>query len=347
MRERLYELDRAKGLGIFLVVLGHIVARQYPAGVEWYPALKTQIYLFHMPFFMFVSGAIAGHAWKPIESAASYFLFIKSRAQRLLPAYFLFAFIVFLGKLGAQRTGSHVDNPIESAWRFFDVIVSPIQSFSGFLWFVYVLFLLYAALPLCALLGKKSKIGILAFAAIFQFFPVTHYLGLAQFKEYLFIFLLGFFAMAKNEAGGAMYSRIILHTKAWWPAWLAVFCVGLVVTHNSVLGDVFQFGEHESFRPYKILFGLLSIPALMGLVQSPLLGSSNLLLTFGTYTFAIYLMNTMAIGAVKAILLRFVPWDGANFYGYAPVLLLAGLFLPILAKKLIFKRIPYLDRITN
>jgi fucose 4-O-acetylase-like acetyltransferase len=127
-RERLFDLDRAKGLGIFLVVLGHIVARDNPLGVSWYAALKTQIYLFHMPFFMFVSGAIAGYAWKPLTSWKEYGTFVKKRAERLLPAYFLFALIVFVGKVLAQKMAGHVDNPVTSLWSFFDVVLQALAK---------------------------------------------------------------------------------------------------------------------------------------------------------------------------------------------------------------------------
>lgn len=49
---RLPDLDVGKGMAIFLVVLGHIVARQIkPAGNDWYLSAQIGLYSFHMAFF--------------------------------------------------------------------------------------------------------------------------------------------------------------------------------------------------------------------------------------------------------------------------------------------------------
>ena len=71
-RSRVSELDRAKGLAIVLVVIGHVVAGDPPAGNAWYVTLKTLIYKFHMPFFMFLSGAVFGLTHRPLRSGADY-----------------------------------------------------------------------------------------------------------------------------------------------------------------------------------------------------------------------------------------------------------------------------------
>jgi len=55
-RSRLLEVDAARGLAILLVVLGHVVARDMPAGNAWFAEVKAAIYLFHMPLFMVLTG---------------------------------------------------------------------------------------------------------------------------------------------------------------------------------------------------------------------------------------------------------------------------------------------------
>ena len=57
-RARRLDLDRAKGIAILLVVLGHIVAREQPPGVEWYEPFRYAVYRFHMPFFLYLSGTV-------------------------------------------------------------------------------------------------------------------------------------------------------------------------------------------------------------------------------------------------------------------------------------------------
>jgi hypothetical protein len=66
----------------------------------------------------------------------------------------------------------------------------------------------------------------------------------------------------------------------------------------------------------------------------------------GKYVFVIYLFNTIVIGVVKGIGLKFVSWDNQNFLVYFPILFLSGVLVPILLKKYLFPSIPILDRAT-
>lgn len=344
---RLIELDIAKGMGIFLVVLGHIVSNIPPKDVIWYPVLKKEIYLFHMPFFMFVSGAIAGYTWKPVEGLSHYFRFIGKKASRLLPAYLLFSVIVFAIKYAAMRLGKDMDNPVRSIWDFFNVLLYPLDSFSRFLWYILILFILYALLPLLLAMTKNRPLPLLLFAATIQFFPSTELFGIVSVKEYLFVFLLGFFFMRPSKTGESPSTVIIPHLRKFWPAYTLVLLIFVVWIQPGVFGNKLNLGMTAHFNSNKILCGLLSIPALMGMACSDSFKRSNTLLAFGKYTFVIYLMNTMAIGFAKSITQKIAPWDGNNFFWVAPVLLLAGLYLPILVKKHIFRRFRYLDKITE
>jgi acyltransferase len=51
MQKRIEWIDRAKTLGIFLVILGHFLSQEDQEGI-----LRKSIYLFHMPLFFFISG---------------------------------------------------------------------------------------------------------------------------------------------------------------------------------------------------------------------------------------------------------------------------------------------------
>ena len=52
MREN--NLDIAKGIGILLVVLAHVLQSK----------VETFIYIFHMPFFFFISGMTLYYSYK-------------------------------------------------------------------------------------------------------------------------------------------------------------------------------------------------------------------------------------------------------------------------------------------
>jgi hypothetical protein len=64
----------------------------------------------------------------------------------------------------------------------------------------------------------------------------------------------------------------------------------------------------------------------------------------GRASLAIYLMNTIAIGVTKGLMLRVLPWDGINFLLYFPVLTLAGVALPMLVKTVFAPRSQFVAR---
>ena len=61
----------------------------------------------------------------------------------------------------------------------------------------------------------------------------------------------------------------------------------------------------------------------------------------------IYLFNTLFIGLAKALLLPLWPWDGTNFCAFAIALMTAGLLGPIALKRYAFRRVKWLDRMTD
>jgi hypothetical protein len=92
---------------------------------------------------------------------------------------------------------------------------------------------------------------------------------------------------------------------------------------------------------------LLSLPAVHALVRMRPFADSGFLLYLGTFSFVIYLLNTLTIGLTKAVLFKFLGWDGVNFLVFFPILLAAGIFGPIAARLLIFRRVDLLERLTR
>ena len=148
---------------------------------------------------------------------------------------------------------------------------------------------------------------------------------------------MSFFAMGglASDAGKAWLDLVDRYF-----AWALVALLGALWLALTVFA---------SWNPDVALFvcGTLSMPALHGLVRHRYFSSSSLLLTLGTYTFVIYLLNTPFIGLVKGAMLKVFPWDGVNFLIYAPLLTIAGTLLPILLKRHVLSRVPALDRMTS
>lgn len=317
------DIDRAKGLAIFLVVLGHAVARDMPVGAEWFQSVKWVVYGFHMAFFMFISGFVFFTSGQIPRAHSDYSSYALNRILRFMPAYILFALFVWGAKTAAQKF-AHVDNAATGIESLFDIFMRPTLSPASFLWYIWVLMLFQLLSPLLLRLYPRALVwACVCFPLLFISAP--YMLGFDKVFSFLFFFFLGGF-VAQNSSG-----YLTLISKAWQPL-LLLFATCLVLLDP---------------KSYSILLGILSIPALHGLVRWGFMRNWKWLSAIGSLSFSIYLMNTMAIGGTKAIVLKFSNWDGNNFLWVLPTLVAAGVLLPMVIKKLVFSRIHWLDRITS
>ncbi len=325
---RLYDIDRAKGLAIFLVVLGHVVARQPPQDNTWFVSLKAILYTFHLPFFFFLAGITFSYTYTAPTTVREYCLFVAKKARRLLPGFLLFGLIILAGK---QLAGHflHVDNSDTDVWRgVAHLLIHPLQSPAGSLWFIYVLLEFYILLPPLLWISRYNPIVYCALALAIHFCSATRYFMLDAIAEYAVFVVLG-------VAAGTRYILYVKAISKYWVVAGVLFTISLISMY--FIGPTFS----------SLIVPLFAIPALHGLVISGPWKQSSLLALFGHYVFAIYLMNTIAIGLTKGIMLKFVSWDGIMFFAFLPTLLVAGLCIPIVVKKYLLSQSAFLNRITS
>lgn len=116
-------IDLFKGIGIFLMVLGHTIANN---------TLEIWIYGFHMPLFFIASG----YLYKDVDDVC---LYIKKKAKALLIPYFIFAIIyILIWKYTDQGAWNRI---LTSDWL---TIIYPSIDLSiplnGSIWFLVALF---------------------------------------------------------------------------------------------------------------------------------------------------------------------------------------------------------------
>lgn len=129
-------VDIAKGIGIFLVVLGHV---PLPTG------LCTAIFLFHMPLFFFLSGLFF-HPNEPTLYG------IYKKVRTILIPYFFFAF------------GGNASNLLRSILFHKDYDANFLHLFSGSnspLWFLLCLFSCYLISKLIAIVTNNDHLRLL------------------------------------------------------------------------------------------------------------------------------------------------------------------------------------------
>lgn len=327
-KSRIFEIDRAKGLAILLVVIGHVEGRTPLHDADWYGILKQWIYLFHMPFFMFLSGFIMEYTFKPVTVVGGYLSYVRDKFVRLMPAFFAVAFLIVIGKSVASHL-MHVDNvPQGIGSGLLDILIRPVYSSASALWYIYVLFIFYLLFPLLRRVsgGLAWPLLLIGALAYLVHADLTTLLALNRAAEYMIFLMIGV-VLARNFAA--------------FTGWLDRFG-GVVLALFILLSLVYPA------LPYpKLILGLVSIPALMYLVRLPVLNESGMLLTWGKYVFVIYLFNTLFIGLVKGIGLKVMSWHGLNFLVYFPLLVAAGMLLPIAFKKWVLAKWRPLDRMTD
>ena len=333
-RPRLLDIDRAKGLAIFLVVLGHL-SREVTPATAWYMALKDALYQFHMPFFMCLSGVTMYMSYKHIEGARAYLDYVRAKFLRLMPAFFLFGILVLLGKELASNfvpvDNMHADLA-SGAWL---ILTRPITSSAGFLWYIYTLFLFYAAMPLLMRIGAASPLYLLPLAAALHFVPldkaVADWFMFSQFAEYLLYLVAGFCIARYYDA---------------WAQVLDRFGMWFIAGFAGLLGAFVAFGPATLFGS-KTVLGLAAIPALHALVRFPWAERGGWLARLGAFSFTIYLFNLLFVGLVKGVATRLLGADDAWFPLLALAMLLSGLLLPMILSNGVLQRVPWLDRITR
>jgi len=326
-RQRLLHIDVAKGLGMLLVVYGHLVQANSPGESAWYVTTRDIVYTFHMPFFLYLSGYVffltnahlrLGRAWQSL---------VKSRADRLLVPFAFFGIVIILGKSVAAQFGEvhkGVGNIATGLWR---VLSNTPDNPNISIWYLLVLFT-YSLVTPFLFARFRGKMAWLIGAALIvsmaaEYFVVTERFYIARLLRYYVFFAVGGWAWLH-------WDWCVSRIKRWWLPLTLLFAAA---------------ASQGPWHPFALLYcGLLSIPALHGAMLFPAAQRSRLLQVVGANSMAIYLMNTICIGVAKLIWLRLFPADGAWNAPFLSVLMLAGIIGPIVARAVIV-RLPVVRRV--
>lgn len=126
---RIEFLDTAKGIGIILVIIGHVSTNAL---------INNWIYSFHMPLFFIISGYISGESIGIISTKK----FLKKKARSLLIPYFLFSILSYLYWVIIERNIRGENNSIIKP--FINIFIAQGGSnnyvFNVVMWFLPCLF---------------------------------------------------------------------------------------------------------------------------------------------------------------------------------------------------------------
>lgn len=279
--------------------------------------MREVIYLFHMCFFIFLSGFLIGYTSLPKYTRQQYVKLIKKKIIKFVPPYlfFSFLFLVLENIFGVGQWSNYLSD-------IFKMGFYPSQNPAGFLWYLYVILFFYIITPIINYVSKKKYEWVILVSLMVYFIDLPRIFALEQIGEYFLFYAIGLY-FSQN------YTKIFSLISKMGYLFIPLFVL-------------FIFFRHHIVYP-KLILGLTSIPTLMFLALK--LKNNSLFQYLGKYSFQIYLMNSIIIGTVAIILFKFFNFEPNIFL--LILLLTLGLLLPIVLYKFIIKKNDFLNKIIN
>lgn len=309
--KRLHEIDVATGIAIILVVIGHIGWKE----TEWYFTFKSTLYKFHMPFFMFLSGFLLSYTNYNYNDQKKAFIFLRRKLSKFLIPYLFLSILFLLVNLFLKEinTTADLEHGIKS------ILLYPKSGYSGFMWYLYVLFQYYILFALSyhfSIFQKYPILYLLVSILMILLIPSVQIFEIRNVIKYSLFFSLGFIMQFRYDQ-----VKEILRRTGW---------VFILLFIGSLFLDLTKTVQFSIFT-----LGLSSIPAITSIAIY--CSKSNILAKFGKLSFTVYLWNSVFIVGVKIVLNTL---GLNNFNILFPILITAGLIGPLLLRAL---RVKYLN----
>lgn len=194
----LKEFNYLRGIGIFLVVLGHSFPFIDETNISIYKYIHSLIYSFHMPLFIMISGFFA-YKILNINSFKEYKKFISNKFKKLMIPYFTISFITIPIKLLLNNFSERKVVPSEI---LIDIFFYPWNNPIIFFWFIYVLFLIFLFAPLIIKMNKYVVLILFFILSSLKIDNIT-FMGISTIFNYSIYFFVGIyireFYMKKRE----------------------------------------------------------------------------------------------------------------------------------------------------
>lgn len=280
-KRRLLTIDMMQGIAMLWVVVGHHLLAFMP---PIYGSIHYYIYSFHMPFFIFISSFLIAYSYK----LQAYSTYVSRKFHKFFIPYVLIGVVVTLLSV------------IQKGWNtipmnLLDLLVSPKQSDATFLWYIYLLFFLYALYPLCFKIRIKFKgyfeLLMLLVSGYFYLSPVsTPIFCLDYLTGYLLFYVLGIITA---------WHFPFLEKQLFW---LKIF--GLFSLIVFIVLTVFAFVNPSRFVYIGLCF--VAIPAMYGLsfILRQIRFAANALVSISKNCFHIYLLHMFFIQGIAMIFMK-------------------------------------------
>ncbi len=305
--DRILWVDAARGIGILLVVAGHVERGLISAGVaaaSHWAAIDLAIYSFHMALFMLLAGLNVQHSLRRGRGA-----FLLGKLRSVYHPYLVWSAIqggLLLIVAGAANSGTTWSDIVQIPWR-------PIMQF----WFLYVLM---AYLLAVALVGVRAVLLVPLAAAAFMANLGLESLSLLNRLLFYFPFFVGgvllgpwLVSASRTRSWRATLGLAVLAALGWLAALLAL------MPHDPL----------AHLGAAALPCAVLGSAAILGFAQAVPGAIAGLLAWIGQRSLSIFVMHILASAAVRIALMKVAP--GTPELAYFILCLGAGVALPCLA----------------
>lgn len=316
---RLNNITKLQTMAVFLVVLGHChpISLDNPLSPYWQRYVHEILYTFNMPLFFVLAGFLFFYKFNNQE--IDYLNFIKKKGLKLIVPYITLGSIGYLIKV--LLFNKYAFRPATfSLSAYIDNFIYPVNNAILFYWFLPTLFIIFLLAPLLKKFysyNKTSSIFLIFLSMVlycFNPFRNVSLFNLSGVITYIFPFILGFWLCQNNQLIEKTKHKPIIIVVAFFILNILVFKLPpMYIIHlcSSIIGIAICF---------------LSVSWL----QEKKLDCLNFL--DGKH-YEIYLLSWFS-----QMPMRLLMQMGFLSYNYVFVLmLLAGLFMPIAAFKIIKK----------
>lgn len=125
-------IDIAKGIGIILVILGHLSSPMYEVG--WLTCMRGFVYQFHIPLFFFLSGIF-------MKTGESWGVFLKKKVTRLYLPYAVSNLVFLVVYAVAHAINGEEIVVIDTVKHAVKVLLGmAVTPLGGATWFLFILF---------------------------------------------------------------------------------------------------------------------------------------------------------------------------------------------------------------
>lgn len=323
MKKYYKDMDIARGIGIFLVVLGHSFPDAQFNGSVFYAYIYRFIYSFHMPLFFIISGFFAYKIYE-ISTLKSYGRFVYGKFKRLMIPYISVSLIAVPIKL---YMNNYAVRPIKLNDLIMNIIFYPLDIPIQYFWFIYTLFFMFAVAPLFKKLPLNITLVITLMLNLF-FTKQVGFMYIYGIVHYLFYFFFGIYLNSVYKSWSSIKNKQIM---------IVIFSV-IIVTLNLKL-----FQPTKTMYPYHNLITSLFGSGIFLMLSNLIVNGSvgRLFKNIGKYSYDIYLLSWFFQTGVRVITYQVL---GFNYNIVILIMLLAG-FLPIMMSMYIFNKNLLLSKI--